>query len=126
MTGVQTCALPIWAVAEYIKDPSDWKNVWFSSFYTSELRAVREFSSDAQLAMLLRHNPFAFTALTKDLHLTAVGFHQLAVNPLAVKIAKSRDILAYAYTVNRVATARLLEREGIDAIVTNRPDRFTA
>lgn len=111
-------------VASYIKQTAQWEHVLFSSFHASELTAVRSFNKHAKLAMLQRHNPFAFVTFAKKLNLSAVGFFQLTVNPLAVAIAKKRGMMTYAYTVNRPATARLLEREGIEGIVTNRPDLF--
>lgn len=111
-------------VLPYIKQPQDWNHVIFTSFHTNELVAARRASDEAPLGMLNWHNPFAFVAHEKRLRLSAVGFHKLVVNPLAIAIAKKRGLFTYAYTVNRVATARLLAKEGIEGIVTNRPDIF--
>lgn len=111
-------------VAKYIRQPSDWKNVMFSSFHPTELAAVRKFSEHAELGMLHRHNPLAFVTYHRKLKLTAVGFYKLTVNPLAVAIAKKRGIFTYAYTVNHKSTARILQSEGIEGIVTDHPERF--
>lgn len=109
-------------VKQHAKDAKDWENVLFSSFHISELRAIREINNDAQLGLLHSKNPFSFVAHVNDLRLFGVGFYKYTVNPLALAIAKKRGLFTYAYTVNRTALARVLDREGIDAIVTNRPD----
>lgn len=111
-------------VSHYVKHNSDWDNVLFSSFHIAELAAVRSFSEHARLAILHRANPFLFIAHHKKLRLAAAGFYKLAVNPLAIAVAKKRGLFTYAYTVNQSSAARLLEREGIEGIVTNYPDRF--
>lgn len=111
-------------VLSYVQHSHDWDHVIFTSFHTNELVAARRTSSEAPLGMLNWHNPFAFVAHEKQLRLSAVGFHKLVVNPLAIAIAKKRGLFTYAYTVNCAATARLLAKEGIEGIVTNRPDIF--
>lgn len=112
-------------VRQHIKTPTDWQHVLFSSFHITELEAIRRQDPHARLALLHKHNPFAFVTRHKELRLSAVGFYHLTVNPLAISIAKKRDIFTYAYTVNSPAAARLLQKEGIDGIVTNYPDRFS-
>ena len=82
MTGVQTCALPIY-----------------------------------------HHNPFAFIAYHRYLKLTAVGFHRLHLNWLALEIAQRAKIFIYAYTVDRPSAIPRLERQGVQAIVTNYPNK---
>lgn len=110
--------------AQYCKKPGDWNHLMFSSFHPAELQAIRDVSEHAMLALVHRHNPFAFVPYLKSLRLGAVGFHQLSINPLAVAIAKKRRIFTYAYTINRPTVARILKRGGIEGIVTNYPDRF--
>jgi glycerophosphoryl diester phosphodiesterase len=119
-SGIATAQM----IANYVKQPEDWDHVLLSSFHTGELVSVREYNKHTKLAMLHRHNPFSFVPHQKKLGLSAVGFHQLIVNPVALKIAKKRGLFTYAYTINRPTAARLLERTGLDAIVTNHPDRF--
>ncbi len=105
----------------YIKQPSDWENILFSSFKASELRAIRKINPHAELALLHNRNPFAFLAYYRTLHLTAVGFHRLYANQLAVEIAKKLNLFTYAYTVNRPSAARRLNAQGIDGVVTDNP-----
>jgi glycerophosphoryl diester phosphodiesterase len=56
--------------------------------------------------------------------LVAVGFHRLYVNPLALEIAKKAGLFTYAYTVDRPRAAYLLSQQGVDAVVTDHPDRI--
>jgi glycerophosphoryl diester phosphodiesterase len=77
----------------------------------------------ANLALLHHNNPFAFVAYHRFLGLSAVGFHRLHLNKLALEIAKRVGIFTYVYTVNRPKGALLLAEQGYDGIVTNYPDR---
>ncbi len=113
-------------VKTYIKKPTDWDNVMFSSYKGSQLVTVRDLAKRASLALLHRENPFLFIAYHRRLHLTAVGFHRLYVNPFALAIAKRSGIFTYAYTVNRPHTAMLLAEQGLDGIVTDNPATILA
>lgn len=106
---------------KYIKKPADWHNILLSSFKPTELIAVRRVSRHAQLAMLHNRNPLLFLAYQRFLNLTAVGFHRLHVNPLALDIAKRLELFCYVYTINRIEAARRFEILGIDGIVTDDP-----
>lgn len=108
--------------SRYIKKTRDWDNIMFSSFRGSELSTIRRVNDHANLALLHSENPFIFIAYHRRLHLSAVGFHRLYVNPFALEIAKRAGLFTYAYTVNRPFTALHLAEQGIDGIVTDRPD----
>jgi glycerophosphoryl diester phosphodiesterase len=108
----------------YMHKSADWDNVLISSFRGGELLRVRKACPHANLALLHDENPFMFIAYHKRLKLTAVGFHRLYINRLAVEIAKKAKIFIYVYTVNRTAAIEPLQRQGIDGIVTNYPDKF--
>jgi glycerophosphoryl diester phosphodiesterase len=114
-------------VAELIKKrcekkPGDWDNVLFSSFRGNELAAIRRISKHAKLSLLHTHNPFMFIAYHRKLQLTAVGFHRLYLNRFALEIARRSGLFTYAYTVNRPQGALMLAQQGIDGVVTDRPD----
>lgn len=110
----------------YIKKKDDWDNVLFSSFLGSELTAIRKASQQANLALLHHENPFIFIGYHRRLQLSAVGFHRLYINKLALEIAKRAKLFTYAYTVNRAPTAALLAEQGLDAIVTDNPLKMQA
>lgn len=105
----------------YITQDSDWDAVLLSSFKGRELARVRKISRRVPLALLHDQNPFLFIAYHRKLQFSAVGFHRLYINPLATEIAKRLELFCYAYTVDRPYGALLLDRKGIDGIVTNLP-----
>lgn len=108
----------------YIKKKGDWDCVLLSSFSGSELVAARKLSKRVNLALLHHENPFLFLAYHWRIQLSAVGFHRLYINQLALEIAKKAKLFTYAYTVNRPQTALRLAKEGIDGVVTDYPDRI--
>jgi glycerophosphoryl diester phosphodiesterase len=109
---------------KYIKSDKDWDAILISSFWGRELSAVRAVNTHANLALLQTENPLLFVAYHRKLNLTAVGFHRLYINDLALAIAKKAKIFTYAYTVNRPATAKRLAEHGLDGIVTDDPIRI--
>ena len=122
-TGLATAKL---IQQKYVKQPSDWDNCFISSFHYRELRAVRGHSPRANLAMLHNRNPFTFLAYQRQLNLSAIGFHRLYVNQLAVEIAKKLRLFTYAYTVNRPRGAVLLAQKQVDAVITDLPETILA
>lgn len=119
------CAVEaVQVVKKYIRRASDWDKLIFSSFSVNELRRIRKLAPKSHIAMLHNSNPFTFVAFHRHLRLTAVGFHRLHVNYLALEIAKRSGIFTYAYTVNRAGAAWRLAERGIDGIVTDYPDKM--
>lgn len=109
----------------YIKRPSDWHYVLFSSFKGLELAHIRRISPHAQLALLHQsENPFTFVAYSRKLRLSAIGLHRHYVNPFIIEIAHRSGMLVYVYTINRPQVATLLAAQGVDGIVTDHPDRM--
>lgn len=111
-------------IKKYIKDEDDWDNIIVSSFHIKQLLVLRRMSSRIHLALLHSINPFSFVTHERRLHLSAVGWHRLHVNALAVEIAKRAGLFTYVYTVNRPDAVARLERRGIDGVVTDYPDRL--
>ena len=106
---------------KYITREDDWDNFVFSSFFGTELRAIRHLAPHAHLWLLHNRNPFIFIAYARLIQLDGVGFHRLYINNLALEIAKKTKLFTYAYTVNRPRTAELLSRKGLDGVVTDYP-----
>lgn len=98
--------------------------VFLSSFSSRELVRARNLNSKIKLAMLMRLNPFAFLAWERKLHLSAVGFHRLHLNPLVIQAAHQLHIFVYVYTVNRRAALKPLSKHGVDGVVTDYPSKF--
>lgn len=101
-----------------------WDNIILSSYKASDLFIVRRLSKQAPIALMHDNNPFSFIAYHRLLSFTAIGFHRLHTNRLAQQIAKKAEIFTFVYTVNRPPAARLIEKAGYDAVVTNYPDRI--
>lgn len=115
------------AVLELLRHPAFKKHadmVLLSSFSARELSRVRKLNVKVKLALLMHLNPFAFLAWERRLHLSAVGFHRLHVNKLAVQAAHQLDMFVYVYTVNRKAALPHLKKYGVDGVVTDYPSRF--
>lgn len=110
--------------SKYVKKEDDWDLVLLSSFSARDLLRLRKLNSKVNLSMLHDENPFVFFAFHRKLNLTAVGFHRLYINQIALKFAKKAGIFTYAYTVNRAKAAQMLQDNGIDGVVTNYPDRI--
>ena len=108
----------------YAKRVSDWDTFVFSSFYGSELGAIRKHSKRANLWLLHNRNPFIFIAYARRIQLDGVGFHRLYINDFALEIAKKTKLFTYAYTVNRPYSALLLARKGLDGVVTDYPEKI--
>lgn len=108
----------------YIKHEEDWDDVLFSSFRIRALKELRRLNANANLALLHHINPFLFMKHHKRLEFSAVGFHRLHVNSLALAVAQKLSIFTYVYTVDRPMSAKRLARKHLDGIVTNYPDRI--
>lgn len=109
----------------YTKRKSGWDNVLICSSNPLVLRKVRRLSPHAQLALAHgRHTPLVFLAWQPSLQLSAIFVHRLSLNSLVVKAAHRLNLLVCAYTVDRPKTAARLEETGVDAVVTNHPEKF--
>ncbi len=107
---------------KYISKPSDWDNLIISSFSTHALEDLRKLNKNINLGLLHSLNPFSFVLHYKKLDISAVGWHRLHANPVAIAIAKKLELFTYVYTVDRPKAAKILAQKGIDGVVTNRPD----
>ncbi len=109
---------------KYIKHSRDWDNIIVSSFHVRPLAQLRSLNKHINLALLHSINPFAFVTYQRRLRLSAVGWHRLHVNSIVIAIAQKAGLFTYVYTVNRPDAAIICERKGIDAVVTDYPDRI--
>jgi len=98
--------------------------VLLTSFSVRELIRVRNLNSKVNLGLLMRLNPFSFLAWERKLHLSAVGFHRLHLNKLAVEAAHQLDIFVFVYTVNRKGALKYLQAKDVDGVVTDFPAKF--
>lgn len=111
---------------KYVKKAADWDNILISSFKVGELLRIRRLVKRANLALLHKDNPFLFVAYHRFIKFTAVGFHRLYLNPLALEIAHRAGLFTYVYTIDRPAAIKHLAEQGIGGIVTDFPNKMTA
>jgi glycerophosphoryl diester phosphodiesterase len=111
-------------IRKYAKTEDEWDSLLISSFKPLALRAVRRQAPHAALGMLHHRNPLNFLGWHRSLKLSAVGFHRLYINGLALEVARRLNLFTYAYTVNRVTAVKKLAEQGIDGIVTDYPARM--
>ena len=122
----RAAALPLLdLLSKHFPKRRDLETVLVSSSNLLALRALRKRSATLQLGMI--HRLYALTFLTWHplLNLSAVGFHRLHVNAFLIDAAHELDLLTYAYTVNRKQARAPLEALGVDAIVTDTPEKFS-
>jgi glycerophosphoryl diester phosphodiesterase len=112
------------AITKFNKDMLD--SVLFTSFSVRELIRLRNINQHLKLGMMMRLNPLSFLAWERKLHLSAVGFHRLHLNKLAVEAAHQLDMFVYVYTVNRKGSLPHLEKQGVDGVITDYPAKFIA
>ncbi len=121
----RAAVLPLLAqIQPFLRRTSDWEMVLFSSESPRVLSELRKNAPHANLALIHRHNPLSFLAWHPSLQLSAIGLHRLYVNSVVIEAAHKLDLLVYAYTVDRVAAAKKLEVAGVDAIMTDNPEKF--
>lgn len=108
----------------YIYDEKDWEYILFSSFRITEIRAIRQRSKKAHIALLHYRNPFKYIPVRHSLDLMAVGFHTDYVTKEVVDLAKHSGLLTYVYTINDPGLADTLYHDGVDGIVTDHPRRL--
>ncbi|HEU5187157.1 MAG TPA: glycerophosphodiester phosphodiesterase [Candidatus Saccharimonadales bacterium] len=98
-----------------------YSRVVVSSFSRALLQQIYCLDPKIRIALLLAFNPFAFRKMSG---LYAVGFHHLFAPRSAIALAKKQGLFTYAYTIDSSVRAQALVARGIDAIVTNYPNKF--
>ena len=99
-------------------------NIIITSFWPHVLREVHTTNPHLRLGLLTHINVWS-PFLPHRVPLSAVGFYwPLALAPF-IRFARRRGLLPYAYTVNRPGIFNFLKKQGVEAIVTDYPSRFT-
>ena len=108
----------------YIKEKG-WKldDFLISSFKWDELREMRKVNPDIPIAILTEEDPIDAIAIAKELNAEAINpnFEKLnAAN--SVEIQKT-GFKIYTWTVNEPQDILKMKKFGVDAIITNYPER---
>lgn len=112
-------------IEKYIANGYSYDHFLVSSFSPFILWEMRRLNKNVPLAQLEFGLPI-HKILSKALNLKAVGFDHKRMSGRLVTSAKKNGLFVYTYTVNDTGEAKKLEAIGIDAIVTNYPDRFNS
>ena len=98
-----------------------------SCFEPAALAVVRERDATARLGLLWQHTKFA-QAWEWARQLDAVSFHPywMLVSEDVVNEAHACGLKVITWTVNEVETMRNLVRCGVDGIISDHPERFSA
>lgn len=110
------------SVRSHLIHMRDWQNIIFTSDNPFVLAKIRLSTPHAQLCLRHHRYPLTFVTWQPLLKLSAVGFHRLHINTIAVEAAKKLDLLSYAYTVNRPKALKKLATYGIDAVASDTPE----
>ena len=96
-----------------------------SSFRIKLLQEIQALDPKIPLSLLAYSVPLRFMAAKQiGLKLKAVGFNHYFVTQQFVKAAKSKRLFVYIYTVNDPKLIEKYESWGVDAVVTDHPERF--
>lgn len=96
-----------------------------SSFRIKLLTEIQALDPKIPLSLLAYSVPLRFMAAKQlGLKLKAVGFNHYFVTQQFVKMAKAKRLFVYIYTVNDPKLIEKYESWGVDAIVTDHPERF--
>lgn len=110
-------------IERHINNGAHYTDFMVSAFKVERLREVHRLNSKIPLALLHLTRPFKFLRL-RGLRIQAVGFHHRRLPLKAIHQAELRELTVYAYTVNSLKKAKRLQERGVQAIVTNRPDKL--
>jgi len=106
-------------------DAAEW--VLFSSFHEAAVRTLRTLAPWAAIGILWDRRPAAGAlALAADLGAACIIPSRRCVDAALVEAAHARGLGAWVWTVNDVEEMRRLLALGVDALVSDYPERFAA
>lgn len=110
-------------IERMVKAGAPYSHFLVSSFSVERIREIHRLNSQIQLGLLHLRRPYKFVKL-RALRLHAVGFWRKRLPKKAIEQAKIRGLAVYVYTVNNHRDAEKLAAQGVDRIVTDRPDKL--
>lgn len=119
-----------WVTAERVVQlvqhlwPADRMPPILSSFSLPILQALRSLDSEVPLGFLCEILPDDWQAITRDLHCSTVHIDHHVVDRPMVEAVHDEGYLMLCYTVNDPDRARYCFDCGVDAIITDFPDRM--
>ncbi len=113
-------AIVLAKVNEYWTDSMD--KLIFSSFDERVLKALRSFSPDIHLGLLLHEWTDDWEGKAEAYQCVSLHINQRVLSEKRIQAIKSKDYLLLSYVVNRRRKAQKLLKYGVDAIFSDYPD----
>ncbi|NJB71830.1 glycerophosphoryl diester phosphodiesterase [Saonia flava] len=98
-------------------------NFIISSFKWDELRAIRGFNKEIEIAVLTEDNPLDAIEVARELNAVAINPNFKSLNEENVRKIKEAGFKIYTWTVNEVSDISRMKELDVDGIFTNYPER---
>lgn len=99
------------------------KDVFISSFDWEELRLFHEVNKDVPIAILTEDDPIDALPIAQSLNAFAINPNYLSLTPKNVKKIHQAGLKIYPWTVNDPLAIKKMKELGVDAIITDFPER---
>ena len=125
LKGPNTSFLTHQLLNEYFNSTNWSRNkVFISSFDWNELRAFYQLNKDVRIAVLTDDDPLDAIPIAKDLEAFAINPNYKLLTESNVSKIKSENILIYTWTVNNIKDINKVKRLGVDAIISDFPEKI--
>lgn len=115
-------------VQRQVADGRSYDDFMISSMFVKALEATHRLDRSIHLAYINEFAsaifPFKFLSVLRRVPLHAIVFWSYATPKVAIDMAKKHGLEVIVHTVNDRPLAAKLERRGVDAIITDRPQEF--
>ena len=100
------------------------EKVFISSFNWDELRAFHQLNKEIKIAILIeKTDPVNAIEIANDLNAFAINSDHTFLNNKNISKIKSENLMVYAWTVNKFKDIRKMKSLGVDAIISDYPER---
>ncbi|MDG2371459.1 MAG: glycerophosphodiester phosphodiesterase family protein [Flavobacteriaceae bacterium] len=125
LKGTNTSFLIHQLLNSYFKSTNWTKDrIFISSFDWNELKAFQQLNKEVRIAVLTEDDPVDAIPIAKELNAFAINPNYNSLNKLNVAKIKSENFLIYTWTVNNIKDINQMKKLGVDAIITDYPDRI--
>lgn len=108
----------------YVREKGwSWDNILISSFKWDELREMRKFNPDIQIAVLTEEDPIGAIEVAKELNAVAINPNYRTLTEKNVAKIHMEGLKIYTWTVNEPEDIKKMKNFGVDGIITNYPER---
>lgn len=109
-------------IQELIKRGAKYDDFLVTSFNIKNLEEVYELDSKIKVGLL--HSAFTYNFLKAKIPLAAVVFNHLTITKRLMLKVKQKGLKVIAWTTDSQSRVESLKKLGVDAVVTNRPDKI--